>query len=121
MRTLKTLAFAGCLFIAAGCAKSTTHWTEQMKSTESVQRLHAVHTLKGRVTEPLIVVPALVEALKDEDPFIRRDAARALGKFGPDAVDAVPPLRVLLTDKEPSVRKAAAQSLKQIVPAVIAS
>lgn len=118
---MRTFVLASFLFIAAGCAKSTAHWTEQMKSPDSVQRLHAVHALKVRVKEPHVAVPALVDALKDEDTFIRRDAARALGKFGPDAVDAVPPLRVLLTDKEPSVRKAAAQSLKQIEPALAAS
>ena len=121
MRTLKNVALAGFFILAAGCGKSTVHWTEQMKSPDSVNRLHAVHALKGRVNEPNVVIPALMDALKDEDTFIRRDAARALGKFGPDAADAVRPLRILLTDKEPSVRKAAAQSLQQIDPAVTAS
>lgn len=104
-----------CLVIAlSGCGKRTVHWTEQMKSSSSVERLHAVHALQERVKEKDLVVPALAEALKDEDPFVRRDTARALGSFGPEAKDAVPQLFLALRDREPGVRKAATQALKKI-------
>ena len=91
----KRMILGGLLLLAAGCGKSTSQWTEQMKSSDSVARLHAVHALKGRVNEPQVVVPALIDALKDDDTFIRRDAARALGRFGPEAAPAVPSLNDL--------------------------
>ena len=63
MRTLKTLVLAGLLLIAGGCGKSTADWTEQVKSPDSVARLHAVHALKDRVNEPRVAIPALVADL----------------------------------------------------------
>ena len=117
MNALKRLSPVCLLLVAVGCGQSTGFWTEQMKSPDSVTRLHAVYALRERVKEPATVVPVLTEALADEDTFIRRDAAKALGKFGPAATGAVPPLLARLRDPEPSVRKAAAQALKQIDPA----
>ena len=76
----------------------------------------ATSSLQERIDEKETVVPVLVEALKDEDTYVRRDAARALGHFGREAKEAVLPLRERLRDKEPSVRKAAAQALQQIDP-----
>ena len=116
MRLVKLLSILIMLSVVAGCAKSTSYWKDQMKSPESAQRLHAVHALRDRVKEANVVVPVLMDALKDEDPFIRRDAARALGKFGVSARDAIPALNMSLSDKEPSVRKAAAQSFMSIDP-----
>jgi HEAT repeat protein len=116
MNLLKTVPTLCLLLVAIGCAKSTSHWQEQLKSPESSTRLHAVHSLRERTAEAKIVVPTLIEALQDEDTFIRRDAARALGYFGVSAQEALPALNALLKDREPSVRKAAAQSLKRIGP-----
>src|SRR5262249_28725065 len=113
MKFAKCLGILALLAILAGCGRSTDYWKEQLKSPDSVARLHAVHALKERVHEPA-VVPVLAIALSDEDTFIRRDAARALGKFGPVAKETAPKLQELLRDKEPSVRKAAAESLKKI-------
>jgi HEAT repeat protein len=113
MNVVKCWAALSLLVTIAGCGKSTDHWKAQLKSSDPVARLHAVHALRDRAKDPA-VVPVLAQALDDEDTFIRRDAARALGKFGPNAKEATPKLQASLTDKEPSVRKAAAESLKKI-------
>ena len=113
MGLAKCLGVFCLLALAAGCGRSTNYWEEQLKSPDPVARLHAVHALKERTKDPA-AVHVLADALKDEDTFIRRDAARALGKFGPAAKDAAPTLQMLLNDKEPSVRKAATESLKKI-------
>jgi HEAT repeat protein len=73
--------------------------------------------LQGRTSESATVVPALIDAMQDKNLYVRRDAARALADFGPEAKAAVEPLIARLKDEEPSVRKAAAASLKQIDPA----
>jgi HEAT repeat protein len=106
-----------CLLSAVGCSGSTASWTEQTKAADPAKRQHAVHMLRDRANEGEAVVPVLIEALADEDTYVRRDAARALGQFGAEARDAIPPLLASLHDKEPSVRKASAQALKQIDPA----
>ena len=107
-----------CLVVvASGCSGSTAHWTAQTKAQDPAVRLNAVHKLQERTSEGATVVPVLIEALNDKNQYVRRDAARALGGFGPDAKDAVEPLSARLRDDEPSVRKAAAASLKQIDPA----
>jgi HEAT repeat protein len=61
-------------------------------------------------------VPALVEVLADPNPVVRRRAAQALARIGPDARDAVPDLIVALQDRNEEVRKSAARALGQIGP-----
>jgi HEAT repeat protein len=58
----------------------------------------------------------LAEALRDQDAFVRREAANSLGRFGPDAKQAVPALLAAAQDRQPKVRQAASQALKQIDP-----
>jgi HEAT repeat protein len=117
----KALVLTAALLASIGCGKSTKDWKAQAKSHDSAHRLRAVHALQERVKEADTVVPTLAEALADEDMFVRRDAARALAKFGPSAKPAVPALRERLRDQEPSVRKAAAKALEQIDPAAVAA
>ncbi len=62
-------------------------------------------------------IPALKEALVDDNPQVRRQAAQALGKMGPDAAPAVSELTHALSDADPTVREAAAQALGKIGPA----
>ena len=68
-----------------------------------------------------------MQALKDEDLFVRLKAARALGDIGPPAKEAVPVLSAALKDENLSVRFMAARSLgrigsaaKEAVPALYA-
>ena len=72
-------------------------------------------------------VPALIAALQDPDPIIRRGATSALKGIGKDAKDAIQALvLVLKTDKDASVRSSAASALgriekdaKEAVPALV--
>jgi HEAT repeat protein len=107
-----------CLFLcAAGCGKTTADWAAQLQSSDPRARLHAVHALDERSGDRETVLPALLAALRDEDVYVRRDAARALGRLAPPArEEAVPALQPLLRDREPSVRKAAAEALRKIDP-----
>ena len=62
------------------------------------------------------MVPILVASLKDQDAFVRRDAARSLGRIGPAAGEAVPALRSAARDKNQHVRQAAAEALHRVAP-----
>jgi HEAT repeat protein len=110
----KCLCPACCLIVFVGCSKSTNDWTAQLKAQDPAKRLQAIRALQERTTEAPIVVPALIEAMKDQNAHVRRDAAKALGKFGAEAKEAVPALSAKIRDPEPGVRKAVAMSLKQI-------
>lgn len=59
-------------------------------------------------------VPALADALGDEDHSVRGLAARALGEIGPKAVEAVPALDVLRDDPNRDVRGAVREAIAQI-------
>jgi HEAT repeat protein len=114
----RTLVSGALLLLLAGCGRTTSEWIDQLHAGDSSQRLHAVHALEERRGDTKEVVAALTTALKDEDAFVRRDAAKALGKLGPDAADAAPALAAAaLKDHNTHVRKAAADALKQIDPA----
>lgn len=66
-----------------------------------------------RIADP-VAVPRLVLYLGHSQPFVRREAARALATMGtPAAVDA---LLLVLDDPEIGVRRTAALSLKTIAP-----
>jgi HEAT repeat protein len=103
--------------LAAGCGKdSTTKLIENLKSSDTLTRLKAVRTLPQRQAEAAQVVPALIEALDDEDDDIRRGAALGLGTFGEKAREAIPTLETKLNDEDPGVRKAARTALWYIDP-----
>jgi HEAT repeat protein len=57
-----------------------------------------------------------VEALHAPDPLLRRQAAQALARIGPDARDAVPDLIAALQDGNEEVRKYAARAIGQVGP-----
>jgi HEAT repeat protein len=103
--------------VLTGCADSTGELIAQLHAKDSADRLHAVKALGERPRHAERSVPALIEALKDEDAFVRRDAAYALGRFGADAKAASQALAATARqDKNSHVRKAAADALKQIDP-----
>ena len=61
-------------------------------------------------------VPALVEALTDDNVNIRTLGCIALGEIGPDAKAAVPALISELTNENEQVRDHAADALKKVDP-----
>ena len=75
------------------------------------RRSFAADALSEIGTEARVAIPALIEALKDQDRFVRISAAKGLGKMGTEAKAAVPPLIELLKDSEPLVRANAAEAL----------
>jgi HEAT repeat protein len=112
-------AGAACLAIAVcGCggSKSTGELIESAKAKDSADRTRAVQQLADRKGNADTVIPALVQALQDEDAFVRRDAARALGRLGPAASTAAPALRGATRDKNLHVRQAATDSLRLVAP-----
>jgi len=68
-------------------------------------------------------IPALIAALKDNDPQVRTVAAKTLGALGPDAQEAVPALAELLSTEDviPAARALASIgfSAREAVPALI--
>lgn len=74
------------------------------------RRRAAVGLARARTTD---AVPALVQALADEDSGVRQRAAQGLGRHG-GSVAVAPLSRALLEDSEPRVRRMAASSLGRI-------
>jgi adenylate cyclase len=62
--------------------------------------------------EALAAVPALIDALADENLWVRRGAVTALGKMGPAAEAAVPALTALQQDD--SIGPLAQEALEDI-------
>lgn len=105
------------LVIAAGCGgDSTAQLIAKTKSSDMGTRLRAVRDLPQHRDDAAEVIPALIEALKDDVPEVRRSAAFGLGTFGEQAKDAVPALQAALQDSSSEVRKAAAVALGYIDP-----
>src|SRR6266567_2503823 len=61
-------------------------------------------------------VPSLIAALKDDDLFVRLNAAASFGHIGPDAAPAIPAFIEALKDRERGVRFNAAYSLSLLGP-----
>ena len=105
------------ILLASGCGKeSTGQLLEKLKSSDRLTRIKAVRTLPERRGDAMRIIPALIDALKDEDADVRKGAAFGLGSFGEQARDAIPALQANLRDRETSVRKAAGVALTHIDP-----
>jgi len=66
----------------------------------------------GRIGRPAL--PALVEALTDENEQVRGGAAKVLGNMGAAAKASVPALRERLQDNDESVRATVKEALTNI-------
>jgi HEAT repeat protein len=74
-----------------------------------------VASILGKIgPEANAAVPALIEAFRDEDKFVRRIAAEALANIGPDAKAAVPALIETLKDVNEVIRSSAASALEKL-------
>jgi HEAT repeat protein len=72
--------------------------------------------LKALALIGIDAVPALSEALKHDDKYVREHAALALERMGPKARAAIPQLKKLLCDPDERVRAQAMEALKAIDP-----
>ena len=90
--------------------------TGLLREPEATDRWHAIELIRKAGPGAAVVVPALIERLKDENNRVRGLAAIALGEIGPLAQAAVPALRETLKDEYSNVREAAAEALKKITP-----
>jgi HEAT repeat protein len=59
--------------------------------------------------------PVLLAALNDSKPFVRRDAARALGRVGYYSPEALVALKAAAKDKQPPVRDAAIEAYEVLL------
>jgi HEAT repeat protein len=81
-------------------------------------RLATLDVLESLGAEAVLVAPPVVRALQDPNRFVRRSAARVLGKVAPAAPALiVPALANLLTDPDPDLCLAAASALERYGPA----
>lgn len=62
----------------------------------------------------LMAIPPLIEALSDENADVRKEIARVIGKYGPQAKSAVPALLKIVKKKEDEARFAAIAAIGQI-------
>jgi HEAT repeat protein len=88
---------------------------EAISADEPVVRREALRSL-GKLRErasidPQVVVPALLDALKDPDASVRNIGVTYLGIVRDDPKQEVAGLIAALTDQEPAVREAAAVAL----------
>jgi len=106
------------LLLVGGCSKqkSTSQLIADLKSSQERDRIVAVRLLGQREGEAAQVVPALIEALKDNEGDVRWSAAIGLGYFGDQAKEAIPALEEAQHDRDPRVREGASVALSRINP-----
>ena len=106
-----------CL-LGAGCSREKTiaELIADLKSPQEKERVIAVRLLPQRKEDAALVVPALVEALKDQESDIRRSAAIGLGELAESAQEAIPALQAVLKDRDARVRESAGVALYRIDP-----
>jgi HEAT repeat protein len=86
-----------------------------MKSKDANALIYAALAIGDMRTQPETSVPLLVTALTNASLHVRRTAAIALGRFGPDAIAAVPELtRMGQQDSDGETRNAAIGALSKI-------
>ena len=77
-------------------------------------RLRASQAVCMLAEKAQLAVPALIEALQDEEGYVRQWVTMALGSIGPSAEAAIPALTEALLDEDEDVRDEASQALDRI-------
>lgn len=121
MRVLAILLLA---VVLSGCGKSeptlaggkpVTYWVAALKDPDVNVRKKAAFKLGNVGTTDAAVLPALIEALKDTNAVVRREAILALAKCGPGATEAQSALsEVQRHDRDAQVRTYAAKALDRL-------
>lgn len=101
--------------------ESAAYWLNQLRSAETADRIWK-RSVKALASLGPCVAPALMDALADDHPEVRRGSAHALHQMGPAIVPLL--IKALRHDK-PEVRQAAARGLygcagdaQQAIPAL---
>lgn len=128
-RAIGLLALAGCGGSSGSSGKPTVEEVRKFRQEAAPPREARSYLavadeprewgLKETVTDALArigddAVPALIRALKDPEPRVRVQAARALSRMGLRGEKAVPGLITALDDDDEDVRQSAARALGQM-------
>jgi HEAT repeat protein len=121
-RPLALTAAVAVLFL--GCGKSgpilsggkpAAHWVKALHHSDVAMRRTAASKLGNIGLADEAALPALLDALRDREAVVRKEAILALLKFGPDARQALAALNDLkLRDPDPEVRSYAAKATKKL-------
>jgi HEAT repeat protein len=92
-------------------------WARALREEPDPQlRAHIAFLLRGAREDAKPVIPALAEAVQDEDENVRLEVVHALEEFGPEARVAIPYLKEALKNRDPRISGQAADALKKIDP-----
>ncbi len=115
------------IFSLAGChkeqplvagGKSVGHWIERSHDLNEKVRKEAVAKLGNVGNADPAVLPALIAALKDQNPAVRHAAIVGIVKYGPEASGARESLGIVQSnDPDPEVRDFAAKAVQKLDPA----
>jgi HEAT repeat protein len=114
---LLSLLVAGCHSRQAPTSggKPISHWLAALRSSDTNARKTAAFKLGNVGSTDPAVLPALLAALKDANPAVRRESILALVKCGPPAKEAIPSLAELQKfDPDSKVRTCARLALNKL-------
>jgi HEAT repeat protein len=104
--------------LGPGLRKAVPALAAKLTDREVRVRLAALYVLETLESEAAPAADALVKALKDDDPFVRWGAVRALGRMAPVAAEkVVPGLAALVSDDNGDVRITTIAALERYGPA----
>jgi len=120
MMTMGRALLAFVLILSAACERTWPtmagrHWAMLLHDPDVRLRKKAAFKLGNIGSSDPAAFPALLEALHDRDPAVRREAIMALLKFGARAEEVTPTLLSLRDqDKDKKVRECAEQALLKL-------
>ena len=110
--SLGILALGLCAGRAAAQARDPVPALTKLLRDENVDVRRAAAKALTRMPRTQGAIPALIEALKDADPFVRDNAVDAICSMAPGEV--VPGLIRALKDANPNSRRRAAEALMRL-------
>jgi HEAT repeat protein len=121
--TRMTLAML-CVSSLAGChsdqpllagGKPVGHWIERSRDSDDKVRREAIAKLGNVGNADPAVLPALIVALKDKNPAVRREAIIGIVKYGTGSSEAHESLKAIqASDPDSNVRDLAARAIEKV-------